>query len=76
MAYFAANAVFILSSNVYAQDLLDYRKVCGAGIRMNDNLFLRNVGLKYHDGGAAIVSCFIGDGSTPFSHFGITSGHY
>ena len=43
---------------------------------MNDNLFHGNVGLKYHAVGAVSVGCMSSDGTSPFSYFNITSGHY
>ena len=61
MSYLAGNAVYILESFKidHAEDD-DYKRVCGAGILIEDNNFSNNIGLKKTNGGAVVIRCDIG----------------
>ena len=57
MAYFAGNAMYIAHTARKVYSFEDYRMMCGAGVHMESNIFEGNVGLKKHNGGAAIHRC-------------------
>ena len=66
MAYFAGNAIYVSNTmKMITSD--DNYKTCGAGILIDDNKFLGNIGMKKHSGGAVAVRCSITDSSTTTS---------
>lgn len=63
MAYFAGNALYITHTSEFTKPGLfkDYRNMCGAGVHVEGNKFELNVGLKRHNGGAAVHRCLLYD---------------
>ena len=57
MAYFAGNAFHLTyKMRMYEADY-DSQQVCGAGILIEDNSFIGNIGLKKHNGGVGVIRC-------------------
>jgi hypothetical protein len=57
MAYFAGNAFHLTyRMRMYVEDY-DAQQVCGAGILIEDNSFIGNIGLKKHNGGVGVIRC-------------------
>ena len=55
MAYFAGNALFVSHTvSVETSYFEDYRMMCGAGVLIDQNHFVGNIGLKRHNGGATV----------------------
>ena len=57
MAYFAGNALYVAHTVRKVYEYQDYRNMCGAGVHVDSNVFEGNIGLKKHNGGAAIHRC-------------------
>ena len=77
MAYFSGNAFSIINTLKFTEDFVDYMQFCGAGIEISDNLFEKNIGLKRHNGGAAVISCKVfTDENNFFVDHKFTSGHF
>ena len=78
MAYFSGNAFSIINTRKVETDFVDYMQFCGAGIEISSNNFTNNIGLKRHNGGAGVISCYnIEDTiNSYYANRGFTSGHY
>ena len=57
MAYFAGNAYYITHTVKRLTDFQDYLNMCGAAVKIDNNLFEGNTGLKKHNGGAGVHRC-------------------
>ena len=60
-AYFAGNAIYMVHTVLRYTNFRDYRYMCGAGVHLEDNLFLGNSGLQRHNGGATVHRCLVYD---------------
>ena len=57
MAYFAGN-VFHLTYRMRMYEVgYDAQQTCGAGILIEENSFIGNIGLKKHNGGVGVIRC-------------------
>ena len=72
MAYFAGNAYYITHTVKRIVSYVDYLNMCGAGVMIDDNLFQENIGLKKHNGGAAVHNCIYYDSASYLDKFGFT----
>ena len=57
MAYFAGNALYVAHTANQYTPYADYLNMCGSGVDVEANLFEENVGLRKHNGGAAVHRC-------------------
>ena len=48
----------------------EYGQMCGAGILINDNRFEGNIGLKRHNGGAAVIRCLHAESESELKKYG------
>ena len=58
MAYFAGNAIYMSHSVKRIKEYHDYLFMCGAGVHIDNNNFIGNIGTKKHNGGAIMHRCF------------------
>ena len=57
MAYFAGNAFHLTYKMRMYETNYDAEQVCGAGILIEENSFIGNIGLKKHNGGVGVIRC-------------------
>ena len=73
MAYFAGNALYFTHTVYLEKDFKDHLNMCGAGVHIEENNFLANVGPKKHNGGAAVHRCQVYDSNFKHQRLNVTS---
>ena len=58
MGYFSGNAIYI--RNTIVKEKINSTYACG-GVNLIENIFVNNVGMKVHNGGAVAASCLVLD---------------